>query len=86
MSVSEDKMWVVRIPINVTADTREQAIEFALDDLRDPTMEWDTFEVQQTSGPHPKVPHGRCPVCGHYGASCEGFTNDGKDTEHGEAD
>jgi len=42
-----ERMWVVRIPITVTADNREEAIKFALDDLRDPNMEWDTFEVEE---------------------------------------
>lgn len=70
--MSEDKLWVVRVPIMVTADDRDKAIKFALDDLRDPTMEWDTFEVQQIAGPHTKVPHGKCPICGHYGEDCEG--------------
>lgn len=68
----EERMWVVRVPITVTADDRDEAIKFALDDLRDPTMEWDYFEVQQISGPHPRVAHGKCPVCGHYGADCTG--------------
>jgi len=42
-----DRMWVVRVPITVTAVDRDEAIKFALDDLRDPTMEWDTFEVEE---------------------------------------
>lgn len=67
-----ERTWEVRVPITVTADDEHEAIKFALDDLRDPDMEWDTFEVQQTSGPHAKVASGRCRVCGHYGADCEG--------------
>jgi len=67
-----EKIWTVRIPVQVTADTEEQAKEYALDDLRDPDMDWDTFEVQQDSGPHPKVGTGECPVCGHHGNDCEG--------------
>lgn len=39
--------WVVRIPVMVTADDEEEAKRHALDDLRDPEMEWDTFEVEQ---------------------------------------
>ena len=29
-------------------------------------------EAKQISEPHPKVLHGKCPVCGHYGSDCEG--------------
>lgn len=68
----DEKIWLVSIPVQVTAESEEQAKQFALDDLRDPSMEWDTFVVQQTSGPHPKVLHGQCRVCGHYGEDCEG--------------
>jgi hypothetical protein len=76
MHVHDERTWEVRVPITVTADDREQAIEFALDDLRDPTMQWDTFEVKQTGGPHKKIAHGRCDVCGHYGDDCEGTPDD----------
>lgn len=67
-----DRVWEVSIPITVTADDEQQAIKHALDDLRDPDMEWTDFEVQQLSGPHAKVAHGKCAVCGHYGDDCEG--------------
>lgn len=65
--------WRVSIPVDVTARTREEAIRYALDDLRDPTMDWDYFEVQQMDGPHPKHGPGLCPICGHYGDDCEGY-------------
>jgi hypothetical protein len=71
--MSDAKTWEVSIPVNVTADDRDEAIRFALSDLRDPEMEWDTFIVKQVSGPHPKVLMGLCPVCHHYGEDCEGF-------------
>jgi hypothetical protein len=68
----ESKMYEVSIPITVTAENEEEAKKFALDDLRDPDMEWDTFIVKQVAGPHKKVAHGLCPVCRHYGSDCEG--------------
>lgn len=71
----DDKTWEVSVPITVTADTEDEAIKFALDDLRDPEMEWGGFIVKQVSGPHPQVLHGLCPVCGHYGEDCTGDEN-----------
>lgn len=72
----DERTWEVSIPISVTAPDRERAIEYALDDLRDPDMEWTDFIVKQTGGPHAKVPHGRCEVCGHYGDDCEGSVDE----------
>ena len=33
--------FVVRIEMNITADTPEEALEFALDDLADGTIPWE---------------------------------------------
>lgn len=68
------KTWRVIVPVDVTADTREDAIQFALDDLRDPTCRWEDghIEAQQTDGPHPPHGPGLCPICGHHGDDCLG--------------
>jgi hypothetical protein len=31
-----------------------------------------SLNARFTDVEHPKVPHGRCPICGHYGDDCEG--------------
>lgn len=43
--VEETEDYAVAIEINVTAPSTERAIELALDDLRDPTLEWTDFTV-----------------------------------------
>jgi hypothetical protein len=68
-----DKVYEVSISITVTAESEEDAKRLALDDLRDPAMEWDTFDIRQVSGHHKRVRSGRCRVCRHYGADCEGY-------------
>lgn len=46
--MSDERIYEVSIPIQVTASDEEQAQEHALDDLRDPDMEWDYFVVRST--------------------------------------
>jgi hypothetical protein len=38
--------------------------------VRWPDGRW--FEINIKEIKHPKVPHGKCPVCGHYGEDCTG--------------
>jgi hypothetical protein len=68
------RTYVVRVVVEVTAKSPEQAREYAVDDLRDPSLPWSNLqmEVQQIDGPHAPVKLGLCPVCGHYGEDCHG--------------
>jgi hypothetical protein len=53
----------------------DHAARYDAADLRDMALadKWTDFDVRQLDGPHPKVPHGLCPVCRHYGADCTGI-------------
>lgn len=72
--MKDAKTWLVQVPVEVTADSADEAVRFALDDLRDPSLRWEdgSIKVQQTDGPHAPHGPGLCPVCGHHGDDCTG--------------
>jgi hypothetical protein len=45
---AEETEHIVSIEITVTASSVDEAVEFALNDLRDPAMEWTDFTVTNT--------------------------------------
>lgn len=66
------KTYTVTVPVIVAARNGVEAVEFALEDLREGEISAGDFEVKQTGGPHEPVTVGLCPVCLHFGSDCTG--------------